>query len=165
MPQVAVEKLNGSGKTLPIFEKIAQRLEAVERRAFELFEARGREAGHELDDWLKAESELLGCPEKELTQKDGSYQVRISLPGFEAKDVEVTATPEEVLVHAATHEEKKTRKEAVTRTEFGSDEVYRRFVVLNPINVNKVTATLEKGVLTINAPKNGKPVGSKAAQA
>ena len=165
MPQVAVEKVNGSGKTLPIFEQIAQRLEAVQRRAFELFEERGREAGHELDDWLKAEGELLGCPKNELTEKDGAYQVRICLPGFEAKDVEVTATPKEVIVHAATHTEKKTRKEAVTRTEFGSDEVYRRFVVLNPIDVNKVKATLEKGVLTINAPENGKPAETKTAKA
>jgi HSP20 family protein len=165
MPQVAVEKVNDAGKALPIFERIAQRLEAVERRAFELFEERGGEAGHELEDWLKAEGELLGCPEKELTEKDGAYKVRIPLPGFEAKDVEVTATRNEVIVHAATHEERKTQKEAVTRTEFGSDEVYRRFAVLNPINVNKVTAILEKGVLTIDAPENGKPAGIKTAKA
>ena len=29
--------------------------ELVRRRACELFEARGRQAGHELDDWLRAE--------------------------------------------------------------------------------------------------------------
>ena len=32
--------------------------ELIRRRAFELYEARGHENGHELDDWLKAESEL-----------------------------------------------------------------------------------------------------------
>ncbi len=34
---------------------------AIARRAHELFEARGREHGHDLDDWVRAESELL-CP-------------------------------------------------------------------------------------------------------
>jgi hypothetical protein len=32
--------------------------EQVRRRAFELYEQRGREDGHELGDWLRAESEL-----------------------------------------------------------------------------------------------------------
>jgi len=29
-------------------------------RAYQLYEERGRDDGHELDDWLVAESELLG---------------------------------------------------------------------------------------------------------
>jgi len=32
--------------------------ELVRRRAYELFEARGRQSGHELDDWLQAEREV-----------------------------------------------------------------------------------------------------------
>jgi len=30
----------------------------IRKRAYELFEARGREPGHELDDWLQAEREI-----------------------------------------------------------------------------------------------------------
>ncbi len=30
----------------------------VARRAYELYEQRGGEAGHELDDWLRAENEV-----------------------------------------------------------------------------------------------------------
>jgi len=32
--------------------------EQIRIRAYELYEARGREDGHELEDWLEAESEL-----------------------------------------------------------------------------------------------------------
>jgi hypothetical protein len=31
----------------------------VRRRAFELYEQHGREDGHDLEDWLQAESELV----------------------------------------------------------------------------------------------------------
>jgi hypothetical protein len=31
----------------------------IRRRAFELYELRGREEGHDLDDWLQAESEFV----------------------------------------------------------------------------------------------------------
>jgi Protein of unknown function (DUF2934) len=33
--------------------------EAVRRRAYSLFEARGSEHGHDVEDWLVAETELL----------------------------------------------------------------------------------------------------------
>jgi hypothetical protein len=32
----------------------------VQRRAYELYEQRGREEGHDWDDWLQAEHELRG---------------------------------------------------------------------------------------------------------
>jgi DUF2934 family protein len=32
--------------------------EGLRRRAYELYEQRGKEDGHEVDDWLPAESEL-----------------------------------------------------------------------------------------------------------
>lgn len=34
--------------------------EQIRQRAYELYEARGREDGHELDDWLQAQSEVTG---------------------------------------------------------------------------------------------------------
>jgi len=33
--------------------------EAIRRRAHELYEQRGREDGHDLEDWLEAEAEIL----------------------------------------------------------------------------------------------------------
>jgi Protein of unknown function (DUF2934) len=33
--------------------------EQIRRRAFEIYEQRGREDGHDLEDWLQAESEIL----------------------------------------------------------------------------------------------------------
>jgi hypothetical protein len=38
--------------------------EQIRLRAYALYEARGREVGHELDDWLQAESEILGTKQK-----------------------------------------------------------------------------------------------------
>jgi len=156
MSQVAVKKVNGGSKeTLPIFGELAKRFEAIERRAFDLFEGRGCELGHDLEDWAKAEHEL-GFPAAELSEKNGAYKIEIALPGFEAKEVEVTATPEEVVVHAATKQERTGEKDDVLWTEFGSDDVYRRFELPNPINTEKVTANLENGLLCVSAPEIAK---------
>ncbi|MGB8782057.1 MAG: DUF2934 domain-containing protein [Terriglobales bacterium] len=34
--------------------------EQIRERAYQLYEQRGREDGHDLDDWLRAESEVAG---------------------------------------------------------------------------------------------------------
>jgi hypothetical protein len=34
-------------------------IDEIAQRAYEIFVARGEEPGHDLDDWLQAESELL----------------------------------------------------------------------------------------------------------
>jgi len=41
------------------------RHEEVERRAYELYEQRGREEGRDWDDWLQAEREMLGADAEE----------------------------------------------------------------------------------------------------
>jgi HSP20 family protein len=153
MSRVAIQKVSDGKKDLPIFDEIAKRFEAVRRRAFDLFEKRGRQFGDDLKDWLKAERELLGRPPAELAEKDGAYEMQIALPGFEAKEVEVTATPAEIIVHAATEEEKETKRGTVLWTGFSSNDVYQRFEVPNLIDVDQVTATLEKGLLRIHAPQ------------
>ncbi len=42
--------------------------ETIRQRAFELFEQRGCEPGHDLDDWLQAEAEVMG--KKPITRAD-----------------------------------------------------------------------------------------------
>jgi hypothetical protein len=38
--------------------------EQIRLRAYELYEARGREHGHDREDWLQAEGEILGKQRK-----------------------------------------------------------------------------------------------------
>ena len=164
MSHVAIKKVTDPAENrLPVFSEVAKRCEAVRKRAFDLFEQRGRQLGRDLDDWLKAEHELMGWPAAEMVEKDGKYELEMTLPGFEPKEVEVTATPNEVIVHAATEEEKKQEKGKVLWTEYGSNEVYRRFEVPKAINVDKVAAKLDKGILRITAPEVSKPVAVAGA--
>jgi len=50
------------------FEDLTElvRLELVRLRAYELYEKRGREDGHDLDDWLQAESEIVRTKAKAI---------------------------------------------------------------------------------------------------
>jgi hypothetical protein len=52
-------KTSATPDGVPPLEASLDLQEQVRRRAFELYEQRGREEGHELDDWLQAESEIV----------------------------------------------------------------------------------------------------------
>ena len=45
----------GVDTSYPTVEKMS---ELIRERAYQLFEERGRQSGHELDDWLQAEQEI-----------------------------------------------------------------------------------------------------------
>jgi len=154
MPEVTIQKVKDPAKQpLPIFADIAKRFDAVRQRAHELFESRGGEVGRALDDWFTAEREVFGWTAAELSEKENAYQIDFTLAGFDAKDVQVTATPREIIARAATKEERKSETGKVLWSEFGSKDVCRRFELPTPIDTDKITATLDKGVLHIKAPK------------
>jgi HSP20 family protein len=168
MANLAVQKIEDKSATpLPLFQEIEKQFEEVRRRAFELFEKRGREFGRELEDWLKAEHEVMGWPAAELSETDSGYQVSMTLPGYEPKDVQITATRSEIIVHAKVEKEKTTEEKKYLWTEFRSNDVYRRFALSEAIDVEKTTASLDKGMLHITAAKTQKarpkPVEIRAA--
>lgn len=153
MPSIRIQRATDGEHDLPIFTELARRMESVRQRAFELFAQRGGEEGHDLDDWISAEHEVLGWPAAELKEANGAFQVDITLPGFNAKEVEVTATPSELIVHAASVKEEHGEDQAILWSEFGSNDVYRRFAFPRTVDADKITATLEHGILKVRAPK------------
>ena len=52
---------NAARATAPQSENVA---EQIRLRAYELYEARGREDGHDLEDWQQAEAEITGSQRK-----------------------------------------------------------------------------------------------------
>jgi Protein of unknown function (DUF2934) len=44
----------------------------IARRAYELYEQRGRDHGHDLDDWLQAERELQSAVSVAISVTDGA---------------------------------------------------------------------------------------------
>jgi HSP20 family molecular chaperone IbpA len=75
------------------FNQLSALYDLIARRAFELFETRGGSPGHDTEDWLRAESELLHPVPVSVTESDGAYIVRAEVPGFCSKDIEISVEP------------------------------------------------------------------------
>ncbi len=92
-------------------------------------------------------------PGYEISDAAEKFEVRVAVPGFDAKDIELTALPGALLVKAeATHE--RERKEGEGRyTEFSEQKLFRRIPLPEAVDTGRVTATLDKGALKITAYK------------
>jgi HSP20 family protein len=135
----------------------------IERRAFEVFERRGCAADHSLDDWLQAEREIVRTPDVELIEKDGKFQVRLAAPAYDLKDIRVTAMPTALIVHAESKHGRQKHEGDVYLCEFGRRDLYRRLDLPAPINVDKVSASFEDGILQLTAPKTADPANKLKA--
>jgi HSP20 family molecular chaperone IbpA len=154
MPQVAIRKCNAS-ETIPksFLEKMEAITDSIRERAFETFQSRGGGHGSDLKDWLQAERDEVWSPAAELVEDEKEFKARITLPGFDAKEIEVTALPDALVVQAAAAHNHEGESGNVCFCEFSEKELFRRLDLPASVDVDKVTASLDKGMLQINAPK------------
>jgi HSP20 family protein len=131
-----------------LLERLNQLRDAISRRAYELFESRGYQAGQSLSDWLRAEFELTTRVEFELTRENGNLLVTAEVPGFTEKEIQVSVAGCNLMVSG--------RKEPSEKTPEGEKAEKREFFfsVELPADVDaeKVDASLAYGVLKIKLP-------------
>jgi len=154
--QVEVNRGDAAGD-VSLLEEIKNVVNRIRERAYHLFQSRGGGDGRDLEDWLAAEREVIGASASEMTEDGADYHVRIALPGFEANDVKVWATPNELIVKAESAHEDEEAEGKVSHSEFSASEIFRKFDLAEAVDAGLVTACLEQGVLKIDAKKAVQP--------
>ena len=158
MPTVSIERvrhLNQKEKP-PVFAEVERTIDKIQQRAFSLFEKRGARPGLDREDWLLAEHEVLGTSLAELVESDKEWKLKVAVPGVESKDVIVTATPESLIVQADWSHRHAEADGEIRFCEFSREALCRQFGLPSPIDVNSVSASLDKGVLNVIALKASK---------
>jgi HSP20 family protein len=149
------------------FQRANEVYDTLARRAYQLFEGRGRQDGHDLQDWFHAEGELLNVLPMEVSEADDELTVRADLPGFRDKDIEVRVEPRRLIISGKREQLRDEKKRKTVYTERNSNEVFRMFDLPEEVDPDKVTASLHDGTLEIEMPKARPakmiPVAVKAA--
>jgi HSP20 family protein len=162
MANVTVQKVDTEKSALaPASKELTDMFGAIRAKAFELFERRGRVLGDELADWVQAEKDLFWIPQAELAETDREFKIQVAVPGFDAKNLQVTAQPDAVLVRGNVEKRTENQDKNVHYSEFGEKSLYRRFQLSVPIDIERTTANVENGMLTVTVPKKA---ADKAAQ-
>lgn len=91
----------------------------------------------------------------DVTEKDGTYTVRVDLPGVKKDDINVRIDGNIVQIDAEVKHEKDTKDSGgkVLRSERYYGAVSRAFTVAQDVDDTKATAKYQDGVLTLELPK------------
>jgi HSP20 family protein len=143
-----------------LFEQMKEFSHSVARRAYGYFEARGREFGHDLEDWFRAESELMRRVPVEVKDADGRITVRAEVPGFAADEIKISVEPQRLVISGKSEKTTEENKKQTLLSEFRSNQFCRELMLPAEVEPDKTAAVLKDGVLELafaKAPES-KPV-------
>ena len=139
--------------TSDVFDQIQQTYDSIARRAFEIFNNNGRWLGNELEDWFRAESELLHPVHLEIAESDDNLTVRAEVPGFSAKELEINVEPRKLTIAGKHEAQEESKKGKTIYSERCAKEILRVVDLPAEVDSSKVSATLKDGILNIELPK------------
>jgi HSP20 family protein len=117
-------------------------------------------------DWLSARpaSPLVSSARIDVTERDGSYEVRAELPGATKDDIAVEIDGANVSIIAKTnsHSEKKDG-DKVIYSERTSESFARAFELPQSVDSAAAVAKFENGVLILTLPKRNVPQTRRVA--
>ncbi len=134
-----------------VLDELDRLHEAISLRAYEHFRNGGGHVAGPLDDWLRAERELVWRPAVEVRQADGQIEVLAAVPGLEPKDLNVEVAPEDVLITRATERRHESTEGAVHVTEFNRGTLVRLVHLPDRIDPRSAKAECRNGLLRLTA--------------
>jgi HSP20 family protein len=147
-----------------LFDQTNRLSEEIARRAYELFDQRGRAQGLDLSDWLQAESELLQPVPIEIVETADKIKVRAEVPGFTADELQLSVEPLWVVI-AGRMDLKPGKSGEATHSELRSKRICK--VIDLPVEVQTTRAEFElkDDVLELALPIAFKSLRSEALTA
>ncbi len=132
-----------------LFDQMKEFSQSIARRAYEFFEARGRQIGHELEDWFRAESELMRSVPVEIKEAEDRITLRAEVPGFAAGEIKVSVEPQRLVISGKSEQTAEEKKEQTVFSEFRSNQFCRELSLPAEVDPAKATAVLKGGVLEL----------------
>jgi len=161
MSKVTVQVQTETTQTL--MERMEALTDAIRKRALAIFQSHNGGNASDLDDWLQAERDLVWSPASELVNGEKEFVARIAAPGFEVKDVHVSALPNALIIEGDTTHTHESTNGNVCFCEFSEKSLFRRLDLPEAIDPDKVTASLDNGILQVTACKaTAKPMAAAA---
>lgn len=146
-----------------MFEKLAAITKETAARAYDFFLERGSQFGNQVEDWLRAESEMLRTAPVKITDSNGKLIVTIAVPGFKRDEIEVSIKDDILIVSGETSAEEKKEDEQTLYSEWTSDRFLRELSLPYPVDEANVDAKMKDGILTLILNKQAEATAAKIA--
>jgi HSP20 family molecular chaperone IbpA len=90
-------------KTTGLSVEAKHMFDSIARRAYEIFESKGRVTGHELDNWLQAEAELFERAPLNVGQSREGVTLVAEIRDFAPEELEIDLEPQRVTIIGKCH--------------------------------------------------------------
>ncbi len=120
---------------------------------FREVEALQREMNRLFDSLSNGESSGTFFPAAEIHETPEAIQLRLEVPGMEAKDIDLEVSAEAVSISGDRKSETKTEEKGFSRTEFRYGSFRRVIPLPARIQNTNVTAEYKDGILNLTLPK------------
>ncbi|HWQ32865.1 MAG TPA: Hsp20 family protein [Blastocatellia bacterium] len=136
-----------------LFNEMKELSQTVAHRAYQFFEERGRQIGHELEDWFRAESELMRRVPVEIRETDEQIIVRAEVPGFTASEIKVSVEPKNLIISGQTEQPKEETTAQKVYSEICAARFCRHLELPAEVDPTRAAATLRNGILELTMTK------------
>jgi HSP20 family protein len=136
-----------------VLKEVSQLNDLIARRAFEIFEQRGSSPGHDVEDWLRAESELLQPVPLNVTELREVYIVQAEVPGFSGEQIGISVEPRRLLISGKREPIGQEADAQLIHAEWRASQLLRALDLPSAIAPSGVDTTLDNGILTVELPK------------
>jgi HSP20 family molecular chaperone IbpA len=126
-------------------------LSLVEQRAYAIFKARGSADGHDLDDWLQAESEVLRPVTAEASDAGEEFVVVAIVDDYRPEDLRVSVEPRCLTVCGLPARGDSGAGSSEDQSRVGS--FWLSFRLPADVDPSGVSAEMRRDVLEISLPK------------
>ena len=154
----------------PFLERAREINDLIARRAYDLFESSGFTHGHDRENWLRAESEILFNAPADIRETETAVTIRVDVPGFRANDLEVRIAPPHLCITGQRPEASEQEEGKTVYSERHSGRIFCVLDLPSQIDPDLTEAQLSGGILEITLLKADEmrkkvPVLAKAARA
>ncbi|MBI1765588.1 MAG: Hsp20 family protein [Acidobacteria bacterium] len=146
-----------------LFEQMKELTQNIAKRAYDFFEARGREFGRELDDWFRAEAEMARRVPVEIKEESGKLIVRAEVPGFKAEEIKVSVEPQRLVISGKTTTQEEKQEAQTVYSEWRANQFCRALTLPGEVDPASAAATIKEGVLELTLTKIATPAPVQVA--
>jgi HSP20 family molecular chaperone IbpA len=137
-------------KTTGLSAEAKQMFDMIARRAYEIFEAKGKVKGRELENWLEAESELFERTPINVKESSEGVTVMADVRGFAPKELEVDLEPRRVTIIGSHQSQSERTTESNSNSQTHASRLLRSLQLPIEIDTHFASARFKRGILELD---------------
>ncbi|MCS3698001.1 Hsp20/alpha crystallin family protein [Salinibacter ruber] len=102
------------------------------------------------------DTSTVWAPRTDLSETDDAFRIRLDVPGMTKDDIAINLQNNTLTVSGECSSERQKDGEEYVRVERAFGTFHRTFTLPDAVDPDRVEATYDEGVLTINVPKTEK---------